>query len=186
MTIETLIFPPPVDTDQNDGAQLYVMAMRFSCSVVGSWTGVQWRVPDSLSAINHYILAYDVDLTGDEDWLRSNTVVPVAGGIQNFNFSGGPFTLVAGHEYLACVLTNHYVFTPAYPFPQTNGHLTGTTCQLGTTIADTAKFPGTVTALNFHISPIVDISSAPTAAGAHTHGHTKNRSSIPMMSLGDL
>jgi hypothetical protein len=153
---ETFVWGAPGTTDANDGGQLYVMAVRWSATADGSWTGVQWRVPDSLSGDDHFVLAYQ---DGDSDTpRRSQAISPTPGGYQNFPFAS-PLAVTAGTKYLACVLTNHYVFTSAYPLPQTNGQLTADGFFLKTTTADDAKFPDVPTTLNFHVSPIVDFAA---------------------------
>lgn len=153
MTAESFTFGTPGTTDANDGSQLYVMGCFWTTSADATWTGVQWRVPDTVSGDNHYILAYE---DGDGDTPRqSKLVTPTPGGLQTFTFNT-PIAVTTGVTYVACILTNHYVFTNPYTFPHTDGHLTATKFQIKTTTADDAKFPDSVSALNFHVSPVVD------------------------------
>lgn len=158
---ETFNFGTPGTTDANDGTTIYVMACHWTSPADGSWTGVEWRVPDTISGDNHYILAYQ---DGDSDTPRkSNLITPSPGGLRSFTFTT-PLAITAGTSYRACVITNHYVFTSGYAFPQTDAHLTTDGFFLKVTAPDDAKYPDVSTALNFHISPIVTV-TVPTITG---------------------
>jgi hypothetical protein len=151
---ETFNFGTPATLDANDGTTLYVLGDHWTASADGSFTGVEWYVPATLSGDNHYILAYQ---DGDGDSPRkTKPVSPVAGGgLQRFLFTT-PLATTSGTGYFACVLTNHYVFTPSESFPQTNsGHLTTSGFSIVPTGPDNAKIPTTPSSLNFHISPVV-------------------------------
>jgi len=162
MTTEFFSFGTPGTLNANDGSTLYVMGDHWTPSIDGSWTGVGWYVPATLSGDNHYILAYQ---DGDTDTPRKSKLIsPVAGGgFQQFLFTT-PLAVAAGTSYRACVLTNHYVFTSGYTFPHTDGHLTTDGFFIKVTLADEAKYPDGASALNFHVSPIVDF-AAPTITG---------------------
>lgn len=155
MTAETFAFGTPATLDANDGTTLYVMGDHFTPSADGSWTGVEWYVPATLSGDNHYILAYQ---DGDNDTPRKSKLIsPVAGGgLQQFLFTT-PLAVTSGVSYRACVLTNHYVFTSGYTFPHTDSHLSTDGFFIKVTLPDEAKYPDGASALNFHISPIVNI-----------------------------
>ncbi len=142
---------------------MYVMADHWTLTADASWVGVEWYVPASLSGDNHYILAYQ---NGDGDSPRRSTLIhPVAGGgLQQFLF-GTALPVTGGVSYRACVLTNHYVFTPGHTFPQTDGHLTTDGFFLKVTSPDDAKYPDSPTSLNFHISPLVDFPGTSGALG---------------------
>lgn len=165
MTSQAFDFGTPATTDQNDGDQLYVLATLWHADADGSWTGIEWRVPDSLAGNNHYMLAYDTDFTGNDDYLVSQAITPTPGGLQDFTF-GAAQPIVAGHSYYACILTNHYVFTGSYAVPHTDGHLVATGFALGTTFPDLAKYPDTPTGTNFYISPIVSFSAGTVTGSA--------------------
>lgn len=147
---QTLVFPAPQDGDEVDGP-FYMQGLRWSADADGSWIGVEWRVPDSLSVLQHYIAGFTVV---GEALQASQAITPTPGAVAQFLFAS-PVAITADTVYCAAVLAQHYVYTAAYPFPQTDGHLTGLTCALGETVADTPAFPTNVTSLNFHVSPIV-------------------------------
>jgi hypothetical protein len=149
---EAFSFGTPASLDNND-AQLYVMGDHWTPSESGSWTGVEWYVPATLSGDNHYILAYK---DGDSDTPRASKLIsPIAGaGLQRFLFDT-PVAVTGGSNYIACVLTMRYVFTSGYTFPHTDSRLTTDKFLFKATTADSAKIPDGATALNFHISPVV-------------------------------
>lgn len=152
MAGQTFSFGTPATTDQADGGQLYILGVKWSSDADGSWTGVQWRIPDSMGGETHYVAGFDA--TGNT-LLQQKTFVAAVGTTQQVSFTT-PIAITAGHVYSAAVLTNHYVFTGSYTWPHTDGHLTATTGQLATTSADDVTYPTTDTLTNFHVSPIVD------------------------------
>jgi hypothetical protein len=157
VTTDTFAFGTPVNLDNHDGTTLYVLGDHWTASADGSFTGVEWYVPATLSGDNHYILAYQ---DGDGDSPRKTKAIsPVAGGgLQRFLFTT-PLAITSGTGYFACVLTNHYVFTNGYTFPHTDGRLTTDGFSIVPTGPDNAKIPNTPSALNFHISPVVDFAT---------------------------
>lgn len=159
MSTETFDFGTPAVTDQVDGATLYVLGIRWTASEDSSWTGNSWlRVPDSVDpAVNHYMLAYD---SVTHVHLATAAFTAAVGTRQDVSWSS-PIAVTAGTEYIACVLTHHYVYRAAYTFPETDGRLTATGSRLILGAADTERYPTDDTVLNFYVSPIVAFAADP-------------------------
>lgn len=162
-----LPFPEPVLTDAVDGSTQYVLGVEWDTATPESWTGVRWRVPNVLSAVNHYICAFlpDAPLSSGGVLLQSKLVSPVAGANQTFYFDT-PITAVAGTRYIAAVLTNHYVHTGTQVWPFGDGAgLNGRTARSTITPANTFTFPnGMPASTNYHVSPILTVGGAQKSA----------------------
>jgi hypothetical protein len=118
MALEALAWPDePADTDEVDGGQSYNMGTLFGIAAGGTPVdchGVQWRVPDVVSAPAggvHAVALWNED-TGVR--LAYKEFTPAPGGYQDVLFDA-PVAIAALTEYVATIYTSHYVYRPSSP-----------------------------------------------------------------------
>lgn len=153
MTEVTLTFPAPGNTDGVDGSQLYILGQPFTVNRAGSWIGNEWRVPDTITSANHYVLGF-LDAAPAIP-TETKLITPTPGATAQFLFDD-PIAVDSGNGYTAAFLTHHFSITNPYGgYPQSEGGLTGTTCKFRPTDPDVAVFPDGDTAATYHISPVI-------------------------------
>lgn len=164
MALEGLAWPAePADTDEVDGGQSYNMGTLFGIAAGGSATdcfGVQWRVPDAVSAPSGGVHAAALWDVASSTRLAYKEFTPAPGGYQDILFDDSvpipPFT-----EFIACVYTVHYVYRSSAP--PTGWHVfspSGNIDAYQSRLADTnigapaAPMPTNTPTLWFYVAPI--------------------------------
>lgn len=156
---------PPTLTDAVDSGQTYSMGIRFSVVASVACRGIQWRVPDTVSAPplgTHFVTLWRVS---DATLLATKAFTPTPGVYQDVMFDA-PVTIAVGLDYIAAVYTQHYVFHASggsYPkSPSLNS-----VGDQGRLAADSSgvpanTFPAGVFNAWYYVSPITDTPGATT------------------------
>lgn len=157
---ETISLPsPPATLDANDGSQNYNMGLEFTVGAAVDGLGVEWYVPSSLATPAGGVYAaalWDVDLLSRIAYVE---FTPTVSTKQRVLF-GAPVALAPGN-YIACVYTNHYVFTagPIAGITSPSGNLVTVNGRLASYNGGAAGAPIPLdnTTTNFHIAPITTL-----------------------------
>jgi hypothetical protein len=191
------IFTNQVPAAQNNDGP-YTLGTFFFSAVPGFVFGVRWycpTIPPTAPLIGALFEVVD-DTTGI--LLAQTTFGALTPDAWNTSLFATPQAIAGGHPpyYGTCVRTlNNYVATGNVftGGPITNGDLTA--IQTGTDSIRNGKFhvgatltypEQTFNGANYFVDTLFDTVLPGGASGGHSHGHTKNRSSIPMMMLGGL
>lgn len=170
MSDEALAWPnPPTLTTGDDGVS-YNLGVSFTITASQSCTGVQWRVPDSLTNApvgGSYAMSIWDDSNGSR--LAFQTIDPsgLAGTTHNFLF-GSPVALSAG-KYVAAIFTRPYVFRSDNPSGVTtpSGSATaneGRLVSFSSGSASTATFPDVNFTATYYVSPLIALAGSSTVA----------------------
>jgi len=159
MATETFPYPdPPTQTDNVDGTQSYNMGVAFTVDEAVECSGVEWRVPNSVSAPAGGV--HVVSLWKDGVRVRNQSFTPTPGVKQQVPFtSQGNVTLNPGEALIAAVFTVHYVFTSGaavYPVDVPSGRATATASRL-TSNGNPTDLPDVGGTAIYHVSPIIEV-----------------------------
>jgi len=183
MAIQKFSFGAPADLDEADGVQQHVLGCRFFCDVAAPIVGGEWYRPTNNPTNT---LTMCLFRQSDQALLRSKTFTAPVTGLTQVMFDT-PFDGLAGVHYVIAVLTNRYVFTSPGGWPFTTTNLTAPAQVASANVngcfalntGGALTYPATVPAgtTNYHVSPLVDVStvnnatvhlSLPALSGAFT------------------
>lgn len=165
MAIQKFEFGTPADLDEADGVQQHVLACRFFCDVAAPIVGGEWYRPTN-APTNTLTMA--LWRQSDQALLRSKTFTAPTTGLVQATFDT-PFSGLANEHYIIGVLTNRYVFTAPGAWPYTTTNLTAPNQVASVNVngcfalntGGALTFPATTPAgrTNYHVSPLVDVST---------------------------
>lgn len=152
---------PPVSTDNNDGGQAYSMGIKFHPTEDLPCAGIEWRVPDTVSAPPGALHTVSLYQALGQILVAQAEFTPVPGTTQRVLFTT-PVPLEAGLDYVAAVYTVHYVYRASgNVYPSTpSGKVVSDEGRLLASAGGPA-FPNSATGLLFYVSPVVGTDEAP-------------------------